>query len=66
MIKWWKPKEAADLNMALHLMFLNTRQGSKIAANLEAQEVERLTGVNAWHAVQMAREVIMIQDGVGR
>lgn len=64
MIKWWKHRESSALNLALHMMFINARGGYKLAANVEAQEIERLTGVPAWQAVQMAREVIMIQDGV--
>lgn len=64
MIKWWKHRESEALNLSLHMMFLHVREGYRLAAALEAQQIERLTGVPANQAFQMAREVIMIQDGV--
>lgn len=61
--KWWQKR--FELNASLHTMFLHTLAGHNLAANLEAQQVQRYTGVPACIVVQMAREVIMVQNGVG-
>lgn len=62
--KWWKHDDAADLNLSLHMLFLNAREGHMLAARVEAYTIERITGVSGFQAVQMANEVVMIQNGV--
>lgn len=67
MIRWNSRdphKATADFNLSVSLLLDHARNGHALSARLEAHQVERVTGVPASQAVQMAREVIMVQNGV--
>lgn len=56
----------ADLGVAFAMLFLHVRGGYTLAANVEAYQVEQLsgTGVSAPLIAQMAREIVAVQNGV--